>query len=75
MAKGDKAAARGLAVYPSTQDRRLGYENDNERGDELADEIDARKAADELKLDKDKIRVQLADPGAVPEGTVWVSWV
>lgn len=36
MAIGDKAAAAGLVVYPATQDARLGYENDNQRGDELA---------------------------------------
>jgi hypothetical protein len=36
MAIGDKAAAAGLVVYPATQDVRLGYENDNQRGDELA---------------------------------------
>ncbi|PYY57778.1 hypothetical protein DEJ17_09770 [Curtobacterium sp. MCSS17_011] len=36
MAIGDAAAAAGLATYTSTQDRRLGYQNDNQRGDELA---------------------------------------
>jgi hypothetical protein len=36
MAVGDAAAAAGLKVFPSSQDRRLGYENDNYRGDELA---------------------------------------
>ena len=46
MAIGDKAAAKGLATYPSTQDKRLGYQNDNQRGDELADEVDVRAAAD-----------------------------
>lgn len=85
MAIGDKAAAKGLAVYAPTQDRRLGYQNDNQRGDELADEIDARvkadsdaatKAATDLatKLDATKLRVQQVDPGAVPDGTVWISW-
>lgn len=36
MAIGDAAAAAGFEVYSDTQDRRLGYENDNQRGDELA---------------------------------------
>lgn len=37
MAIGDKAAAKGLQVFPSTQDRRLGFQNDNQRGDDIAD--------------------------------------
>lgn len=85
MAIGDKAAAKGLQVFAGTQDRRKGYENDNQRGDELADEIDARTAADTteknariaadaLKVDKDLFKVQKADPGHL-EGRVWVSWV
>lgn len=36
MAIGDSAAAAGLAVFAPTQDKRLGYQNDNVRGDELA---------------------------------------
>ncbi|GAA0959170.1 hypothetical protein [Frigoribacterium faeni] len=36
MAIGDAAAAAGLATYTSNQDIRLGYENDNRRGDEIA---------------------------------------
>jgi hypothetical protein len=39
MATGDAAAAAGLAVFASTQDIRLGYNNDNVRGDELATHI------------------------------------
>ena len=35
MATGDAAAAAGLQVFASTQDIRLGYNNDNVRGDEL----------------------------------------
>jgi len=46
MAIGDKAAAKGLVVYPATQAHSKGYENDNQRGDELADEITARASAD-----------------------------
>lgn len=75
MAIGDKAAAAGLAVYESTQDKRLGYENDNQRGDELATEILNRVTADGLKLDRANVRVQQADPGAVPDGTVWIGWI
>lgn len=41
MANGDKAAAAGLAVFPGTQDRRQGYDNDNIRGDELAEHMTA----------------------------------
>ncbi|MBF4565404.1 hypothetical protein [Plantibacter sp. VKM Ac-2876] len=74
MAIGDKAAAKGLAVYPPNQKVGKGYENDNQRGDELADEMTARAAADLTKFDKDLLKVQQADPGHLP-GRVWVSWV
>jgi hypothetical protein len=36
MAIGDLAKTKGLAVYPDTQDRRLGFQNDNQRGDDIA---------------------------------------
>jgi len=36
MAIGDAAAAAGLVVYSDAQDRRKGFENDNQRGDEIA---------------------------------------
>lgn len=39
MANGDKAAAAGLQVFAASQDRRLGYDNDNVRGDELAEHM------------------------------------
>lgn len=39
MANGDAAAAAGLAVFPPTQDHGQGYDNDNIRGDELAEHI------------------------------------
>lgn len=39
MAAGDKAASAGLTVFTSDQDLREGYENDNVRGDELAEHI------------------------------------
>jgi hypothetical protein len=38
MAIGDKAAAAGLTTYSSTQDRRLGYENDNRNADYIAED-------------------------------------
>lgn len=41
MATGDAAAAAGLSVFASTQDIRLGYNNDNIRGDELAAHLTA----------------------------------
>ena len=58
MATGDKAAAKGLRVVPASKDLKLGYDDINKRGDELADEIDARASADALKLDAAKIKVQ-----------------
>lgn len=39
MATGDTAAAAGLDVFTSAQDRREGYDNDNIRGDELGAHI------------------------------------
>ena len=74
MAIGDAGAAKGMVIYASTQDRRLGYQNDNQRADDIAKEIDDRTAAVALKLDASKIRIQQADPGTVPDGTVWISW-
>jgi hypothetical protein len=75
MAAGDKAAAKGWKTYSGNQDRREGWQNDNETLDRLADEEDARKLADGTKLDAAKVRIQKADPGSVPDGTVWISWV
>jgi hypothetical protein len=57
MAIGDAGAAKGLTVYPSSQARSLGYQNDNQRADDIAAEIDARTAADALKLNASKVRV------------------
>lgn len=36
MAIGDAAAAAGLTVYAATQAAQLGYQNDNQRGDDIA---------------------------------------
>jgi hypothetical protein len=71
MAIGDIGAAHGLVIYAGTQDRRLGYQNDNQRADDIGTLMDAVA----LKLDASKLKVQQSDPGAVPDGTVWISWV
>lgn len=76
MAIGDKAFAKGLATYASSQAHSLGYQNDNQRGDDIADEIDARTAADLLKLDKANFIVQATAPaniaGSGYSGRVWI---
>ncbi len=74
MATGDAAAAKGLPVVPATKDLRLGYDDINAVADAVAAEIDARTSADNGKIATTKIRIQQADPGAVPDGTVWISW-
>ena len=70
MATGDAAAAKGLATWPTTQAHSLGSDNDNKRGDELAAEIDARTAADLLKLDASKVIISTSTP-AVVNGALW----
>lgn len=76
MAIGDKAAAKGLSVWASSQAHSLGYQNDNQRGDELADEIDARIAGDALKLDAAKVIVQATAPANIAgtgySGRIWI---
>lgn len=75
MAIGDKAAAKGLTVYSASQAHNLGYQNDNQRGDDIADEIDARTTADGLKVDKANILVQATAPaniaGSGYSGRLW----
>ncbi len=70
MAIGDKAAAKGLHVVEPTDDHSIGYEDINRRGDELADEIDARAAGDAAKLDAAKLIISAATP-AVVNGAWW----
>ena len=70
MAIGDKASAKGLQVFPQTQDLRLGYQNDNQRGDDIADEIDDRIAGDALAFPAAKIIIQEAEPTVV-SGGLW----
>lgn len=76
MAIGDKAAAKGLAVYSASQAHNLGYQNDNQRGDDIADEIDARAAADALLLPKANFIIQATAPANIAgtgySGRVWV---
>ena len=74
MAIGDAAAAKGLVVYPSTQDKRLGYQNDNQRGDELAAEITARETAISdltTKLGVTKIIISTSTP-TYQAGALWL---
>jgi len=76
MAIGDKAAAKGLTVYTSAQAHSLGYQNDNQRGDDIADEIDARTAADALLVPKANFIIQASAPANIAgtgySGRVWV---
>lgn len=71
MAIVDKAAAKGLYVVDNSDDHALGYEDINRRGDELADEIDARTAADALKFDAAKIIISTTTPTVV-NGAIWL---
>ncbi len=70
MAIGDKAAAKGLHVVEDTDDHALGYEDINRVMDAVADEIDARTAADALKLDASKLIISSSTP-AVVNGAIW----
>lgn len=83
MANGDKAFAKGLHVVPESKDLREGYDDINVRGDEIADEIDARTAGDNastaaiaLKLDKANILIQATAPANIPgtgySGRIWI---
>ena len=74
MANGDAAAAKGMDTVAGTDDRRMGYDEDNKTRDYIAAEIDNRVAADALKLDASKIKIQNTDPGGA-DGTVWINWV
>lgn len=79
MAIGDAAAAAGLQVFADTQDKRLGYQNDNVRGDELAAEMAARASGDAAittKLDANKVLIQATAPANIPgtgySGRIWI---
>lgn len=58
MAIGDAGAAKGLIIYPATQDRSLGYQNDNQRADDIA--------ATMVRLDK--AESNLKTPSVVSNG-------
>ena len=77
MATGDAAAAKGLRVVPPTKDLKVGYDDINKRGDELAAEIDARVAGDAAKLNATKVRVQpaaTARPASANVGDVLIRY-
>lgn len=71
MATGDKAAAKGLRVVAASKDLKLGYDDINKRGDELADEIDARTSGDAAKFDKAKIIISGTTPSYLA-GAIWL---
>ncbi|RPE75194.1 MULTISPECIES: hypothetical protein [unclassified Frondihabitans] len=69
MAIGDKAAAAGLAVYASTQDRKLGYQNDNQRGDDIADVMqDVTALQKRMRLDGGFVNEQTSNSGRIRVG-------
>lgn len=71
MANGDAAAAKGLHTVEATDDVKVGYDDINIRGDELAAEIDARTAGDALAFPADKVIISTATP-AVVNGGIWL---
>jgi hypothetical protein len=71
MANGDAAAAKGLHTVEATDDVKVGYDDINIRGDELAAEIDARTAADALKFDAAKVIISTSTPTVV-NGAIWL---
>jgi hypothetical protein len=60
MATGDLAASKGLKVFAATQDRRLGYDNDNQRGDDVA----------AVMIRADKLESSAKNPTVVQEAAV-----
>ncbi|QEO08883.1 hypothetical protein [Protaetiibacter larvae] len=71
MAIGDKAAAKGLYVVEATDDHAVGYQDINRRGDELADEIDARAAGDAAAFPASKIIISDTFPAVVNGGLLF----
>jgi len=77
MAVGDAAAAAGLQTWSATTDPRLGFQWDNQRGDDIAAEITARVAGDALAVPKTTFVVQPAAtalPSSPTVGTVVVQY-
>lgn len=70
MANGDKAAAKGWTTFPASQAHSNGHDNDNYVLDKVADEVDARTAADALKLDASKLIIATTTPPVV-NGALW----
>lgn len=70
MANGDAAAAKGLHVVEQTDDVKIGYDDINIRGDELAAEIDARIAGDANAFPSSKVFITATTP-AVVNGAIW----
>lgn len=62
MANGDKAAAKGWNVVAESDDHADGYDAINYVLDKVADEVDGRTAADNLKLDKAAIVTSSTEP-------------
>lgn len=76
MAIGDEAAAAGLAKYASSQDRRLGWENDNQRGDEIARVMGRTAALEALQVRHAEFTTQrTATPDGGPRGAGGVTRV
>jgi hypothetical protein len=77
MAVGDAAAAAGLTTWSSTSDPRLGYQYDNQRGDDIANEMTARANGDAASVQKTMFVVQpsaTALPSSPAVGTVVVQY-
>jgi len=71
MANGDAAAAKGLHTVEATDDVKVGYDDINIRGDELAAEIDARIAGDALAFPASKVIISVSTPTVV-NGAIWL---
>jgi hypothetical protein len=71
MANGDAAAAKGLHTVEASDDVRIGYDDINIRGDELAAEIDARAAGDALAFPAENVIISTSTP-AVVNGAIWL---
>lgn len=79
MATGDLAASAGLSVFPGTQDARLGYDNDNVRGDEIADHIlngghDWSKITGKPAKFPPAITVSDSAPSGGVDGDIWLEY-
>ena len=71
MANGDAAAAKGWDVVAENDDHGEGYDAINYALDKVANEIDARTAADALKFDASNVIISASTP-AVVNGAIWL---